>query len=65
MPGEILVKFIDHKKDGQWHRLAVDFHGTAYVCSDQVKAIERIVDPVARRPDRPASTRPRYAVGSA
>lgn len=42
---EVPVKFIDYKKAGMWHRLAIDFFGVAYLCNDQGKTIERILEP--------------------
>ena len=43
--GDIPIKFIDYEKAGQWHRLAIDFFGVAYLCNDQGKTIERILEP--------------------
>ncbi len=40
------LKFIEYRKAGDvWHRLAIGFHGTAYLCNDQGKTIERILEP--------------------
>ena len=44
-PSDIPVKFIDYRKQGQWNRLAVDFFGVAYLCNNQGKTIERILEP--------------------
>lgn len=43
---DIPVKFIDYQRnDDVWRRVAIDFFGTAYLCNDQGKTIERILEP--------------------
>lgn len=35
------VQFVDFKKDGQWHRLAVECF--AYICNDEGRTISKVV----------------------
>lgn len=47
-PGTIPVKFIDFScagTNGLWRRLAIGFYGVCYICNDQGKTIERVLEP--------------------